>query len=198
MGNLGSVARALEELKMVPFIAEQPQQLKTADRLILPGVGAFGEAMSRLNGGGWTSAIKDQVGNGKPLLGICLGMQLLATSSTENGICEGLDLVPGQVKRLDFLGCKERIPHVGWNSARLTRGPGILFEKIPDNTDFYFVHSYALHTNFEEDVLAKVHYSLPLVAAVARRNVFGTQFHPEKSSKAGFQILKNFLGAPLC
>lgn len=198
MGNLGSVARALEELGSDPFIAEQPQALAAAERLILPGVGAFGEAMSRLNGGGWTAAIKDEVGGGKPLLGICLGMQLLASSSTENGMSQGLDLVPGHVQRLDALGCGERIPHVGWNGAWLTPRAGLLFDAIPDRTDFYFVHSFAMRAERDEDVLATVEYGVPLVAAVARGNVYGTQFHPEKSSKAGFRILKNFLGAPRC
>lgn len=198
MGNLGSVARALEELGADPFIAEQPSALSSAERLILPGVGAFGEAMSRLNGGGWTTAIKEEVAAGKPLLGICLGMQLLASSSTENGTNEGLNLVPGHVQRLDVLGCRERIPHVGWNGAWLTPRAATLFDAIPDRTDFYFVHSFAMRAEHEEDVLATVEYGVPLVAAVARGHVFGTQFHPEKSSKAGFRILKNFLGAPRC
>jgi imidazole glycerol-phosphate synthase subunit HisH len=198
MGNLGSVARALEELGATPFIAEHPQVLATAERLILPGVGAFGEAMSRLNGGGWTAAIRNEVAGGKPLLGICLGMQLLASSSTEGGLSEGLNLVPGHVQRLDTLGCGERIPHVGWNGACLTARAGLLFEGIPDRTDFYFVHSFAMRAEREEDVLATVEYGVPLVASVARGHVFGTQFHPEKSSKAGFRILKNFLGAPRC
>jgi len=198
MGNLGSVARALEELGADPFIAEQPQALRSAERLILPGVGAFGEAMSRLNGGHWSAAIKDEVGSGKPLLGICLGMQLLASSSTENGLNEGLNLIPGHVQRLDELGCGERIPHVGWNAAKLTLRAGLLFDAVPEGTDFYFVHSFALRAEREDDVLATVEYGVPLVAAVARGHVYGTQFHPEKSSKAGFRILKNFLGAPRC
>jgi glutamine amidotransferase len=198
MGNLGSVARALEELGAAPFIAEHPDALRAAERLVLPGVGAFGEAMSRLNQGGWSAAIKHEVGGGKPLLGICLGMQLLASSSTEGGANEGLNLIPGRVQRLDVLGCELRIPHVGWNGMRLTPHAGTLFSDIPDRTDFYFVHSFAMRADEERDVLANVEYGVPLVAAIARGNVFGTQFHPEKSSKAGFQILRNFLGAPRC
>lgn len=198
MGNLGSVARALEELGAAPFIAEHPDALRTAERLVLPGVGAFGEAMFRLHRGGWTAAIQHEVRSGKPLLGICLGMQLLASSSTEGGANEGLNLVPGRVQRLDALGCELRIPHVGWNGMRLTSHAGTLFNDIPDRTDFYFVHSFAMRADDEHDVLANVEYGVPLVAAIARGNVFGTQFHPEKSSKAGFQVLKNFLGAPRC
>ncbi len=198
MGNLGSVARALEELGADPFIAEQPHALATAQRMILPGVGSFREAMIRLNEGGWSAAIKHEVAQGKPLLGICLGMQLLASSSTEGGDSEGLNLVPGKVQRLDALGCSDRIPHVGWNGAVLTAHAGVLFDSIPDRTDFYFVHSFALQAEHEQDVTAKVEYGVPLVAAVARGCVYGTQFHPEKSSRAGFRILKNFLDAPRC
>lgn len=193
MGNLGSVARALGELGADAYIAERAERLADAQRVVLPGVGSFAEGMLRLNDGGWTAALRAQVAEGKPLLGICLGMQLLVSTGTEGGGGKGLDLIPGQVQRLDMLGCRERIPHVGWNSIKLSTIAAVLFHEIPDDTDFYFVHSFAVSDVPAENIVAEVDYGVRLVAAVARGVVFGTQFHPEKSSKAGFRILKNFL-----
>lgn len=201
MGNLGSVRRALAELGASAVIAEQPAQLAEAERIILPGVGSFADGMAHLDGRGWSEAIRRQVQeNGKPLLGICLGMQLLAGSGSEGGNgndTPGLNLIPGDVVRLDTLGCTLRIPHVGWNAITLP-GESRLFTGIPPATDFYFVHSYAFRPACPEDVLASTEYGIPVVAAVGRGHVFGTQFHPEKSSKAGFRLLKNFLAHTLC
>jgi glutamine amidotransferase len=193
MGNLGSVCRALTKLGAAAFIADQPGQLDSAQQILLPGVGSFGDGMKNLVRGGWVDAIQNAVASAKPLLGICLGMQLLASRGTEGGICDGLDLIPGEVKRLDEFGCTLRIPHVGWNNIRLTGTSGPLFGAIPAGTDFYFVHSFAFQTAMKNDVLAEVDYGTEVTAAVGRGNVFGTQFHPEKSSKAGFRLLKNFL-----
>lgn len=198
MGNLGSVSRALEELGTETFIADRPERLAEADRMILPGVGNFGEGMSRLNGGGWSEQLHRSVADGKPLLGICLGMQLLVTSGTEGGDTGGLNFIPGRVQRLDVLGCKERIPHVGWNSIVLRPAALPLFSEIPPATDFYFVHSFAVSEVPVENILAEVNYGVPLVAAIGNGRVFGTQFHPEKSSRAGFRILKSFLDYPSC
>ena len=195
MGNLGSVRRALEDLDVGVVIADRPEALGDVDRMVLPGVGAFGEAMARLRASGWEEALHRQVSEqGKVLLGICLGMQMLGESSDENGLTSGLGFIPGRVRRLDTLGCELRIPHVGWNEVRFTDGAR-LFAGIPQGVDFYFVHSFALDPA-AEGVCATASYGSTMAAAVDRGRVLGTQFHPEKSSAAGRQILRNFLAVP--
>ena len=198
MGNLGSVRRALEDLGVDVAVASRPEALAEANRVILPGVGAFGEAMDRLREGGWVTALQRHVvAESKPLLGICLGMQMLATSSEENGVHQGLDLIPGRVRRLDALGCLLRIPHVGWNEV--AHRPGTpLCSGIPQGTDFYFVHSFAFVADDPEDVHATTEYGATVTAMVRRGHVFGTQFYPEKSSKAGRRVLANFLEYAPC
>lgn len=206
VGNLGSVVRALEELRVSPQLVSQPADLAAFDKLILPGVGNFGDCAELLTSGGWTAALGDVVmGGGKPLLGVCVGMQLLATRSAEGSQSDdgeqhplGLNFVPGRVEHLRGLGCELRIPHVGWNSVRSAEGDGGLFDDIPDGTDFYFVHSYAFVPDAPENAIAFVDYGLPVTAAVRCGNVWGTQFHPEKSSKAGFRLLRNFIDGPQC
>jgi len=175
------------------------------DCLILPGVGNFSDCVQLLRKGGWTDALTDEVrGSGKPLLGICLGMQLLASRSMEGAdVCApegtlGLDLLPGRVEHLRTLACGLRVPHVGWNSVSAFRTKGGLFDGIPEGTDFYFVHSYAFVTEDPADVIATTDYGIPVTAAVRRGNVWGTQFHPEKSSRAGFRLLRNFIEGPTC
>ena len=198
MGNLGSVRRAFEDLGAEVSIAEHPAALYQAQRVVLPGVGAFGEGMARLRAGGWVDELRKLATEGKrPLLGICLGMQMLATRGEEGGINEGLGLVEGTIRRLDTLGCTLRIPHVGWNDIVFAEEDP-LFASIPQHSDFYFVHSFAFDASFEADVTARVTYDVSVVAAVRSHNVFGTQFHPEKSSKAGRQILRNFLDFRPC
>lgn len=197
VNNIGSVRRALVDLGADVVLAEHHDALAGADRVVLPGVGAFGEAMARLRAGGWVDALRRLVSQGRPLLGICLGMQMLADSSDENGAHEGLGLIAGRVRRLDALGCSLRIPHVGWNDVEF-HGASPLFAKIPQGTDFYFVHSYAFEAGLPDTVRATTAYDVPLVASVQREHVFGTQFHPEKSSRAGRQVLKNFLDYGRC
>ena len=193
MGNLGSVRRAIGELGAQPLLADEPAKLDGADRIILPGVGAFGDGMALLQSGGWVSALRQHARAGKPVLGICLGMQLLATRGVEGGDYEGLDLIAGEVVPLAGLGCKLRIPHVGWNSVTLRNRDAGMMRGIPEATDFYFVHSYAFRPRDPADVLATTEYGIAIPAVVARGNVMGTQFHPEKSSRAGFRLLRNFL-----
>jgi glutamine amidotransferase len=180
-------------LGVEPVIASEPAELAVANRIILPGVGAFGEAMARLRAGGWVEALRRQVvARNTPLLGVCLGMQLLATSSEENGVHEGLDLIGGRVRRLDAFGCTLRIPHVGWNYVRFAE-QAPLFAGIRQDTDFYFVHSFAFAPDVPAHVCATTSYGAVLPAAVQVGAVFGTQFHPEKSSAAGRQLLRNFV-----
>lgn len=198
MGNLGSVRRALEDLNADVFIAEHPTALFDANRIVLPGVGAFGEGMARLNDGGWVDVLRRLVlTDRKPLLGICLGMQMLAETGEEGGSIPGLGFVPGHVRHLDLLGCTQRIPHVGWNDLDIVDG-GDLMSHIPSGSDFYFVHSYAFETADWSNVVATTSYDVTVVAAVRNGSVFGTQFHPEKSSRAGRQLLRNFLDHVPC
>lgn len=196
MGNLGSVEKAFEALGFDASIADRPEQLGLADRIVLPGVGAFAEGMGRLEQHGWAEAIKTAVDAGRPLLGICLGMQFLADRGTEGGDCAGLGLIPGEIVSLKALGCEERIPHVGWNDTALNGDP--LFEGLPESADFYYVHSFAFRPHSPEHVAATVDYGCAITAAVRSKRIWGTQFHPEKSSKAGLRLLQNFVENGAC
>ena len=193
----------MEALRVVPVLVNRAQNMHATDCLILPGVGHFSDCVQLLNAGGWTQALRDEVlGYNRPLLGVCLGMQLLADASME-GVTDaqgvpGLGLVPGRVEHLRTLGCLARVPHVGWNAIAKTPAHDHLFNGIPDGTDFYFVHSYAFLPADTNDILAFADYGVPVTAAVRRGHVWGTQFHPEKSSRAGFQLLRNFIAGPIC
>lgn len=203
VGNLGSVLRALEELRVTPLLINRAIDLHGADCLILPGVGNFADCARLLTAGGWAEALRQEVsGYGRPLLGICVGMQLLADASTEgcDGDCgtPGLGFISGRVEHLRVLGCGLRVPHVGWNCITRCDTAGSLFDGIPDGTDFYFVHSYAFVPQDPADVHATTDYGVPITAAVRRGHIWGTQFHPEKSSRAGFRVLRNFIEGPKC
>ncbi len=203
VGNLGSVLRALEELRVRPVLITRAIDLHTTNSLILPGVGNFADCVRLLTEGGWVTALREQViGYKRPILGVCVGMQLLSDSSTEGASdgqsVPGLGFIPGEVRHLGSLGCEERIPHVGWNSITRTHIDDPLLYGIPDGTDFYFVHSYAFVPQATSDVLATTSYGMPVTAAIRRDHVWGTQFHPEKSSRAGFRLLSNFIKAPEC
>ncbi len=198
MGNLASVRRAFEDVGADAYIADRPAALEGANRVVLPGVGAFCDGMQSLRDAGWVQSLRSAVlQRQRPLLGICLGMQMLGSKSYEGGVTEGLGLVPGEVRRLDTLGCELRIPHVGWNEVRFTASDAIC-EGIPQGSDFYFVHSYALVPEKHEHLLATSAYGCEVTAIVRNGNIFGCQFHPEKSSRAGRQLLKNFMGYVPC
>jgi glutamine amidotransferase len=198
MGNLGSVRRACEDIGVEVIVANEPAALCGANRIILPGVGAFAEGMECLTNSGWASALRDVViQQGKPLLGICLGMQMLATSGYEGGETKGLNFIPGKVQRLDAIGCNLRIPHVGWNDVSY-RKEDVLLNGIPDLSDFYFVHSYAFVPDNQEHLIATTSYDCAVTSVVRNGNIFGCQFHPEKSSKAGRQLLRNFMSYVPC
>jgi glutamine amidotransferase len=196
-GNLGSVLRAIEELGATPILATMPNQIEGARRLVLPGVGSFTDSMNALKSGGWIEPLSQAVGSGKvPLLGVCVGMQLLASEGEEGAEggswTPGLGFIPGQVRHLNGHGCTERLPHVGWNSLIPTATDPLL-NGIPEGTAFYFVHSYALVASNPAHVIATVRHGVSFTAVVRSGNVWGTQFHPEKSSRAGFRLLRNFL-----
>lgn len=205
VGNLGSVIRALEELNVASVLVNRPVDMHLNDCLILPGVGSFTDCVHLLEKGGWVDPIKQEVLEfGRPLLGVCVGMQLLADFGAEGADEEhpegtpGLGFVPGRVEHLGTRGCNFRLPHVGWNEIVNSNPQDSLFAGIPDGTDFYFTHSYSFAAKDPADVIAVTHYGVPVTAAVRHGHVWGTQFHPEKSSKAGFKLLSNFLAGPAC
>ena len=158
MGNLGSVRRAFKEVGADPVIAEKPEELQGADRIILPGVGNFADGMGNLTEGGWVEELREHTKRGKPLLGICLGMQLLAEYGTEGGGCAGLGLISGEVQKIDTQDSNLRIPHSGWNNIKLIGKSEGLFKGIPSETDFYFVHSFVFQPSKPENILATVNY----------------------------------------
>lgn len=190
MGNLSSVQKGLARAGYASVIAREPEEVEQASGMILPGVGAFEDAMKNLAQGGFSEVIPRMVRQGKPLLGICLGMQLLFEESEENGVHRGLGILPGRVVRFrlpeDF-----KVPHMGWNKIKKT-GDGFLFHNIPEDSYFYFVHSYYAVPQDQFLVEAVTNYGLDFPAAVGRGRVFGVQFHPEKSSDLGLLVLKNF------
>lgn len=190
MGNLRSVEKALENVGGCPLISGDPDKVRNADRLILPGVGAFGDAMNNLRRKGLNDAVRHAVGNGAPLLGLCLGLQLLFTRSEEFGSHEGLDLIPGVVLKIDESGF--RVPHVGWNQIEGTRSNPLL-EGIAERSYFYFVHSFYVQPDNPEDILRWTSYGLRFCSIACRGKVWGAQFHPEKSQEAGKRLLRNFL-----
>jgi len=190
LGNLRSVENGLRAIGADVRIVSKPEDIESANRLLLPGVGSFYAGMKSLKEKGLDESICLAVRKGTPLLGICLGMQLLASQGGEGGDAQGLGLIPGTVKRLSA-NLSLRIPHMGFNEvSQLVTSP--LFDSIDDRSDFYFVHSYHFVVDNQADCLASSNYSEKFVAAVCRDNVFGTQFHPEKSQGQGLQLLKNF------
>ena len=198
MGNLGSIQNALESLGANSFIVDSPDMLTSADRIVLPGVGAFAAAMEHLEEDQWLPAIHNTVIDlQRPILGICLGMQLLFCSSDEGAPCQGLGLIEGSVKRLQLRDPSLRIPHMGWNEVVYTNESPI-FHGIENRSDFYFVHSYAAVPTMQNDVIARTHHGDHFTVAVHRKNIFGVQFHPEKSSRAGRKLLQNFLEFEPC
>ncbi|MGC4376869.1 imidazole glycerol phosphate synthase subunit HisH [Fictibacillus sp. Mic-4] len=193
MGNLHSVSSALKRLEYPYVVSENPEELARAKGLLLPGVGAFKDAMHSLTESGLKAFILEEAEKGKPLLGICLGMQLLFEESEENGLTAGLSLLPGKVER--FKGKTEagktyKVPHMGWNKLTFHQESPLL-ENVEEGY-VYFVHSYVVKTNERAILLATADYDVQVPAVVGRGTIFGTQFHPEKSSTVGMSILRNF------
>jgi glutamine amidotransferase len=189
MGNLHSVSKAVERLGCEMAVTSDPLQILAADGAILPGVGAFGDAMANLRETGLADTVKAYAASGKPLLGICLGMQLLFTESEEHGLHQGLNLLPGRVVR--FQG-SYKVPHMGWNELSFVQ-PSPLFEGVEPG-HVYFVHSYHALPERRSDLLAVTDYHQPVTAIVGRDSVYGMQFHPEKSGELGMALLERFVG----
>jgi len=187
MGNLRSVQKGLESLGFSALVTDNPEEVVAASGVILPGVGAFEDAIANLKKAGMIEAITEVVRRDRPLLGICLGMQLLFTESEENGLHRGLDLVAGRVVRFPET---RKVPHMGWNKMRKVR-ESPLWKGLPEDSYFYFVHSYYCDPD-EPVAIGSCEYGLNFTCMLQKRNLFGCQFHPEKSSTLGLRVLRNF------
>ena len=189
-GNLQSVKKAFDFIGAESVITNDPEVILSADKILLPGVGSFGDAMDSMEKNGLVETVKECALSGKPFLGICLGLQLLFEESEESPGVKGLGIFKGKIKKFSSdMGLK--IPHIGWNSLEIKQ-KDTLFKNVPENSYVYFVHSYYLHAEDEEDVATVTNYGIDFHSAVGKNNVFATQFHPEKSGDVGLQILKNF------
>ena len=200
MGNLRSVQKSVERLGVTCSVLTRPEEILAADRLILPGVGAFEDAMTALKKNLLVEPILEKIAAGTPFLGICLGMQLLFEHSFENGQFAGLGILPGDVVRFQFTeiqrqnaGEKLSIPHMGWNQISLAQPSHPFWHGVSPEAFYYFVHSYHVVPKEAQTIAAVTHYGYDFCAAVCRENVMATQFHPEKSQAAGSLLLKNFV-----
>ena len=190
MGNLRSVQKGFEKVGHPAAISSDPAEIAAADKLVLPGVGAFQDAIAHLRERDLVGPIKEHIAADKPLLGICLGLQLLFDKGYEDGEHEGLSVLAGEVVRFD-LPREYKVPHMGWNEA-IIRKPSPILAGIEEGTHFYFVHSYYVVPQDESIIAIEATYHRPFCAAISRGNLFATQFHPEKSQNEGLKLLKNF------
>jgi glutamine amidotransferase len=193
-GNLRSVARALERSGLNPDITADPAAVKSADGVVLPGVGAFADAVSNLAKTGLDDAVRDRLAARRPYLGLCLGLQVLFDEGEEHGVNPGLGVLPGRVERFPDEtpdGKRLLVPHIGWNTVKFS-GDHPMLSKLPDEDCFYFVHSYRAIPDRMSDVVGRVDYGGEFAAAVAREGMFAVQFHPEKSQSAGRRLLDAF------
>ena len=191
MGNLRSVAKAFERLGVKARVTQKPEEVTSAEKLVLPGVGAFEDAVRNLKELRLTESLLAFLDEGRPFLGICLGLQLLFAESEEGGLHKGFGRFPGRVKR--FPEDSLKVPHIGWNRVNRTgRAECPLLKGVPDGSYFYFVHSYYAEPADQTVTAAKTDYGIPFTSVLWRENVYATQFHPEKSQALGLKVLENF------
>lgn len=193
MGNIRSISNKLNRFNTVVYISNDIKVLKTADKIILPGVGHFNRAMENLRNLNLLDVLNEKILiQGIPILGICLGMQLMAKCSEEGNV-EGLGWIDAEIVRFKVKNLlKYKVPHIGWNTAEILK-PSILFSGIPQGASYYFVHAYHMKCYDKEDTLTTTNYEYSFTSSIQRNNIFGTQFHPEKSHKSGEDLLKNFI-----
>ena len=189
MGNLRSVQAGLEHVGQKTFITDDPKKVAGAPAVVLPGVGAFADAIKRLEETGLGEAFREAVQSGKPCLGICLGLQLLFTKSEEGGLYRGLDIIPGKVIRFSN---QLKVPHMGWNQLDIKKPNMLIFDDIAAGSYMYFVHSYYVQPEDPDVIAAATEYGISFTSMIAKGNLFATQFHPEKSQKVGLRLLRNF------
>tara|TARA_B100001057_G_scaffold111913_1_gene110025 strand:- start:16245 stop:16859 length:615 start_codon:yes stop_codon:yes gene_type:complete len=193
LGNLNSIYKCIKSLDFNCSIVNNPEQLKISDKIIFPGVGSFEIAMKKIKEKGWLDELRVQIIEKKKFyFGICLGMQLLASKGHENSITTGLNFLDGEVVSLKSLKCKFGIPHIGWNDVKFLNDNS-LFNNINQNTDFYFDHSYVFDLKDKSKIIGIADYGVKITSIINNENIYGVQFHPEKSSKAGVKLLENFL-----
>lgn len=189
MGNLRSVAKALEFVGAKVVVTQDPKEIERAEKVVLPGVGAMEQAMQRINSLKLADVIKEATKQKKPFLGICLGLQLLFNESEEGGKIKGLEIIPGSVKKFKKL----KVPHIGWNQIKKTSEGCPLFKGIPEDAFFYFCHSYFVEPEDKSAVATRTDYGVDFASSICKENIFGVQFHPEKSQDFGLKILDNFV-----
>jgi len=192
MGNLKSVSKAFLKLGEDVKVSSLPEDIDNADAIVLPGVGAFGDCMRNLSLKGLIEPVIRAIEKGKPYLGICLGLQILFNESEEFGLTRGLGIIPGRVKRFSFQNRELKIPHMGWNTIKIIR-PSPLFKEIPDESYFYFVHSYYVVPEDISVVASETEYGERFVSSIWKDNIMATQFHPEKSQYLGLRMLMGFI-----
>lgn len=193
MGNIHSIQKKLNKLSVTPIVTRNMDEIQRCGKIILPGVGHFRKAMECLSGLNLVSGLNDEVLNkGKPILGICLGMQLMAKHSQEGDV-KGLGWLEGSVVRFNINNTlKFKVPHTGWNQVEIQK-KSVLMNNIPNQSEFYFVHSYHYTTNLPDEVVSETSFEYNFVSAVEKNNIYGVQYHPEKSHDVGEQLLKNFI-----
>jgi imidazole glycerol-phosphate synthase subunit HisH len=195
IGNIRSLYNSLKKIEVEAEIIKDPELIYKFDKAFLPGVGSYKDAITMIKKIGWEKAIKKFTADkDKSLFGICVGMQILSTYGYEYGKSEGLNIVKGDVEHMNSQGCNLKLPHIGWNNIKILK-KNLITKNLSDDSDFYFVNSYSLKIVNIDELIATTVYGIEFPSIINKVNIFGTQFHPEKSSNAGIQILKNFIDA---